>query len=367
MDAITRCPSCRTSFRVTELQLRAADGNVRCGACLLVFRAEEFLLSPFLGSVERQAISADYWSGFEQYIEQVARPPAPAAFEKPSDAGDDSLLAEVTTDEDLMLDYLDYLGANPGRVPILPELPVEEALQGAVEDSLQGAVEDSLQDSVEDSLQGVVEDSLQVSVEDSTVSPQAVSGELHDLEPPRFLAEELPDLAFDEAHLLEDRRRVFQAASLRWLPGILLLVFVAMGQYAFFNMDRYAQQESYRPWFLTVCRVAGCSVPDYENHDLLQTRELVIRSHTVEADALVVDVLLRNSAGFRQQFPGLKLTFLDISGETVASRIFYSPEYLGGEMRGLRYIPAVTEVRLSLEIVDPGPDALGYSMEVVRI
>lgn len=38
---VTRCPHCSTSFHVSEQQLRAARGAVRCGSCLQVFRADE--------------------------------------------------------------------------------------------------------------------------------------------------------------------------------------------------------------------------------------------------------------------------------------------------------------------------------------
>ena len=41
---ITQCPYCSTAFAVNEAQLQAAAGNVRCGACLNVFLAEDNLL-----------------------------------------------------------------------------------------------------------------------------------------------------------------------------------------------------------------------------------------------------------------------------------------------------------------------------------
>jgi hypothetical protein len=106
-------------------------------------------------------------------------------------------------------------------------------------------------------------------------------------------------------------------------------------------------------------------VPEYSSTEELTTRELVIRSHPEHAGALVADVLLLNAADFRQVFPGLHLRFLSVAGEVVASSVFRGDEYLGGELRGLRFIPARTEVRLSLEIIDPGRDALGYEMSVV--
>ena len=45
---ITRCPACQTAFRVTETQLAARDGQVRCGTCARVFdaRAHLFVETP---------------------------------------------------------------------------------------------------------------------------------------------------------------------------------------------------------------------------------------------------------------------------------------------------------------------------------
>lgn len=38
-DQLTQCPHCQTSFRVTQTQLAAAKGMVRCGSCLGLFSA----------------------------------------------------------------------------------------------------------------------------------------------------------------------------------------------------------------------------------------------------------------------------------------------------------------------------------------
>lgn len=47
----TLCPQCQTVFRVTAAQLKARDGQVRCGRCQHVFRADQHL-------IERPAESA---------------------------------------------------------------------------------------------------------------------------------------------------------------------------------------------------------------------------------------------------------------------------------------------------------------------
>jgi predicted Zn finger-like uncharacterized protein len=39
-DQFTRCPGCRTVFRVTDAQLALRDGQVRCGHCRTVFNGE---------------------------------------------------------------------------------------------------------------------------------------------------------------------------------------------------------------------------------------------------------------------------------------------------------------------------------------
>ena len=40
----TRCPQCRTTFAVSDEQLQAPGGVVRCGECHHVFRADRFLM-----------------------------------------------------------------------------------------------------------------------------------------------------------------------------------------------------------------------------------------------------------------------------------------------------------------------------------
>jgi len=47
---VTQCPHCHTSFRVSRVQLGAAHGAVRCGACLHVFNATHHLVGEQAGA-----------------------------------------------------------------------------------------------------------------------------------------------------------------------------------------------------------------------------------------------------------------------------------------------------------------------------
>ena len=40
----TKCPHCSSTFRISDAQLAAKGGSVRCGSCLQVFRADLHLV-----------------------------------------------------------------------------------------------------------------------------------------------------------------------------------------------------------------------------------------------------------------------------------------------------------------------------------
>ncbi len=46
MNLVTKCPSCFTSFIVKPKQLKAYDGQVRCGYCQHIFIAADYLIEP---------------------------------------------------------------------------------------------------------------------------------------------------------------------------------------------------------------------------------------------------------------------------------------------------------------------------------
>jgi hypothetical protein len=126
------------------------------------------------------------------------------------------------------------------------------------------------------------------------------------------------------------------------------------------------QQPKLRPYYALFCNYAGCRLPTFEDIASIETTELVVRVHPEIERALLVDAIIRNTSIYRQAFPPLEMKFTGINNLVTASRLFLPKEYLGGEMLGLKFIPPRTEVRLGLEIVDPGENAFGYSLEAVQ-
>lgn len=81
MNLITQCPSCGTSFRVTEPQLQAHGGKVRCGNCMTIFNGREALLAVAEAAKAVPVKSSHDIAGFQ--LEPVEPVPAPAAARAP--------------------------------------------------------------------------------------------------------------------------------------------------------------------------------------------------------------------------------------------------------------------------------------------
>lgn len=150
---------------------------------------------------------------------------------------------------------------------------------------------------------------------------------------------------------------------LLWSGIAALGIVVLILQIAWLQFDSLSRQEPYRAWYTTLCPIFGCTVPDLAAPQLIRTSNLVVRSHPTAANALMIDTILRNTAPYQQPFPDLVLTFSNLQGKTIASRRFTPAEYLGGEMAGKsNEMPSNQPIHLSLEIADPGPDAVNYSV-----
>jgi predicted Zn finger-like uncharacterized protein len=68
MNLITKCASCGTTFRVTEQQLQAHNGKVRCGTCMTVFDGLTALVTlpePAPDAPPQPAAGAGAVAGFE--------------------------------------------------------------------------------------------------------------------------------------------------------------------------------------------------------------------------------------------------------------------------------------------------------------
>jgi hypothetical protein len=138
------------------------------------------------------------------------------------------------------------------------------------------------------------------------------------------------------------------------------MVLVLLAQTAWMQFNRLSRIEPYRSAYGFVCPVFGCSLPTLVDRSKIRAYNLVVRNHPTTDSALIVDAIILNNALFEQPFPELVLAFSTIDDIPVASRRFKPSEYLGGELAGRDLMPQNQPVHLTLELVDPGPDAVNY-------
>ncbi|MFC0711937.1 DUF3426 domain-containing protein [Azorhizophilus paspali] len=373
----TQCPHCRTRFRVNRAQLDAARGAVRCGSCLRVFNAAEHL-------IERPAHAEAPSSAAPTTTPPVAPPAeirsAPPPAHRDYDEFDLGNLDLDTLDLDEELAKLEsqerQLRATPQSTdaaapdqtaprtrpaPVEPQLPPTSSL--LVIPSGQGERPEpplTLEPHV-------ARDEPRRSASRET---PAVRGKTRQFVPagrpahgtPERPGEGLLELVDEPLRLDWQKPRQPWRRRLLWIALNLLAIAILAGQYLWLHYDELARQDSYRPWFERLCPYLGCSLPSRVDIAQIRSSNLVVRNHPEFAGALVVDAILYNRAAFAQPFPLLELRFADINGQIVATRRFKPNEYLGGELAGQQEMPPQTPIHISLEILDPGTQAVNYSL-----
>lgn len=198
--------------------------------------------------------------------------------------------------------------------------------------------------------------------QDNEPEPAAPGKKRRERNEPGVKEDVLLDLVDDPIHLDWQKRRSPWGRRLLWLLLILLAAGGLVGQYVAYHFDELARQDQYRPWFQQLCPEFGCTVPSRVDIARIKSSNLVVRSHPEFSGALVVDAIIYNRAPFSQPFPLLELRFADLNGHLIASRSFKPGEYLGGDLQDVAEMPPQTPIHIALDILDPGPKAVNYSL-----
>lgn len=169
----------------------------------------------------------------------------------------------------------------------------------------------------------------------------------------------------DQSLAVDITERPSKDDTKRFAGGIALNILAALtlfGQYIWFNYDQLSRDSQYRPGLQAFCDMVGCTLPPQQDISKIRGSNLVVRSHPKEVNSLVVDTIVYNRANFQQPFPLLELVFSDLNGALIAKRAFKPEEYQKGGLKNLEAMPTNTPIHLSLEIVDPGKEAVNYEM-----
>ena len=144
--------------------------------------------------------------------------------------------------------------------------------------------------------------------------------------------------------------------------GCLVLVLILAAQAAWFNYERLAQYPAAKQSFAFACKQLGCKLPELVDLKAIRSSNLVVRSHPLVANTLIIDVVLTNGAVFAQDYPRLALYFSDINGKTVAQQIVPPKHYLNDETLVAKQMPSGEPIHVSIEIEAPGKQAVNYKI-----
>lgn len=144
--------------------------------------------------------------------------------------------------------------------------------------------------------------------------------------------------------------------------SIVLLGGLLSSQYLWQRMELYSQLPQLRPLYETACSYLDCTLPDYADIDSIRSENLTVQTHPTLANGLMVNTVIRNTAAFEQPFPILILSFNSAQNNVIALREFTSAEYLDPGLNSIQVMPAMTPVQIGLAIMDPGSEAVNYTL-----
>jgi len=284
----TLCPHCDTRFKITEAQLEAHQGMVRCGHCLQAFDARPDYLPdqpspqlelPMLDEPALPTEPADEAPVVQSALDEAAAdsmPPAPdadtfahEAIDMDDVASNENELPDAACNE--TLDYVERAAAAQNEMPLDTPLPPETEL-------------------------------LQ----------------------PMTLAEQVAIVQDEDDSEPRPERRTWP-----WAMAVLLLLLALVAQATyFFRVDLAAHLPALKPALISYCQLLQCTVPLPQNADLMSIESSDLEAVPAHENRIILNALLRNRAPYPQAFPNLELTLNDTRDNALARRMFRPADYL---------------------------------------
>ncbi|AMC33433.1 DUF3426 domain-containing protein [Janthinobacterium sp. B9-8] len=321
MNDITRCPNCQTAFRVTEAQLQAHRGKVRCGRCAFVFNAKECIES-------------------EQIAETISTPIMATA--KPQAA---QIITAVAPAANVSSEAAKPLAAAPPSPAIAcPAPPVTRPKRIVPDPAPQIEVDFDI--TASDNHGPVIE--IEIKAPPEPVSkPAAPIEESHPSEESHH--DYRPIYTGDEEGLLEPPPRSKWQALLIGISIILMLSFIA--QLGYQQRTQISMEFPWlRPKLILACQALGCTMPLPENAEMLRSEWSELSYVPEFPNIIQLNATLRNLAQYEQALPMLEVTLTDDQERIVLKKVFKPSEYLSAADKRRLKFDAQDDLRAFLQI-----------------
>lgn len=200
---------------------------------------------------------------------------------------------------------------------------------------------------------------------DEIVSSNGDKGNKVDIDPNRPSTPHsliYPELLEDDYNIPLWRRAL---RKIFWTTACLLLLALLLLQYAYYQRAELVEHPQIGRYISQACDLATpyCSIPIKRSLTELQLESRHVYSHPNVAGALVVSATFSNQAKFNQPYPLLVVSMSNIRGQEVAARQFQPEEYLPAETDIEAGMPPGGSASFSLEIQDPGEEAMAFELD----
>lgn len=393
---LTRCPACQTVFRLHPEQLRARNGEVRCGHCFNPFNA-----------LQHRIATADQPADAMPGPAGEARPPSPRSRE-PTPAAAAS--AADTLDFELP-EFPPFDDARPAAGPPALEHRPGTTLPGAASSAAEAPAPDQADleepTTAADALPEVIRSARRSPAEfderpPRTTSSTSTSGWTEDIsrsapppayepayEPTSDTAEgaeasegatsaeapsgsapaappEARHVDLDHLDATYGRPRSKRSAMARTLSGLaagLLAGTLAAQSTYLFRTELSRALPGVRPLLEAGCAVLGCTVPLPRDVALIAIETSDLQSDPVRSGRYVLFTTVKNRADYPQAWPHLELTLTDATDTPVIRRVLAPEDWVApGELKDSMAARATIPVRVPFALEGASPT--GYRVYV---
>lgn len=390
MALATRCPYCRTTFRVANDQLKLRAGLVRCGACKQVFNGVEHLLQPEAAAAPPvQPSPPSVPVGTSAAAPEALNPSpvtiSPSAPDESSGANglshgsgaEQAACPEQTEPPRPQISAVEaHAPASPGQPESGQERP--DPLQRmtlmdftAFEEDTGAQAADATADKT---LRYRANEEADSAPPDDADAPDDLDKTIEELqkkpwrktEKRRFFTkrvrhddEDAPEPGF--VAQANRRQRIGRATRMAMSAGSAVLVLALLGQaaYAFRNQVAARWPET-RPVLGRACELLGCAIGLPAQIDMLSIESSELQAAASDQTLFTLGALLRNRSAIVQSWPNLELSLNDANDKPIARRVFGPREYLPPTQDVAKGFAANSEQTVKLNFALSQLKASGY-------
>lgn len=344
---LTRCPGCKTHFRVTVDQIKARSGRVRCGECGHAFNALDSLIEEPMAVRGRPATNSQRQGPLASVHDAVGEARRPTEGElhevavncPPSEAS--SMQSEPPPARYVPSETHESIPDAREQCATLPHEEEQAPIPEPAELDKREPVEAEAAEPVESDAQAA--------------EPEIVHAEAVD---PDIAA---ADAASDWAKTLPEPPR----APRRWpwvIGSVVALIALGLQVVLTFRVELAVLWPEAKPALVALCGIVGCEVGLPAKVALVGIEGSDLHPDSEHPGRLALTATLKSRAPFAQQFPHLELTLTDTADKAIVRKVLAPADYLPPQTSVAQGMPSNADIMVTVGVDSGAVAASGYRL-----